>query len=433
MANRPGDGGGLRLGVDAHPAHHVVAGGPDLHRPGRDVDAGQLHELVVHRREPAPDVLGRATRRDVEVDAAVRGAATRLDLGVDGAGHLVAGQEVGRAPVVDVVVVPGVGFLFGLRRLGPEHVGHVVEHEALALGVAQHAAVAAHALGDEDAAHRERPDHAGRVELHAFHVDDVGPGPDGHGVAVTDGLPRVRGVLPRLADGAGGEDEGLGGEEHHLAGRPPVAHGARDPALGVVQQAQDLGLHEDVGAHGDDLLLERADELQAGAVADVGQAGVAVAAEVALGDAPVLGAVEERAPALQLVDPVGGLHGVDLRHAPVVQHLAAAHGVAEVDLPVVLGPHVAHGGGHAALGHDRVRLAEQRLADERDPQAALLGLDGGPQPGAAGADDDDVVVVGLVVGRRMRFARPRSGSRGRGWCRSPPGARRGRTGPHRRG
>ena len=28
----------------------------------------------------------------------------------------------------------------------------------------------------------------------------------------------------------------------------------------------------------------------------------------------------------------------------------------------------------------------------------LLGLDGGPQPGAAGADDDDVVVVGLVVG-----------------------------------
>ena len=26
-----------------------------------------------------------------------------------------------------------------------------------------------------------------------------------------------------------------------------------------------------------------------------------------------------------------------------------------------------------------------------------LGLDGGPQPGPAGADDDDVVVVGLVV------------------------------------
>ena len=182
---------------------------------------------------------------------------------------------------------------------------------------------------------------------------------------------------------------------HHLAGRAHVADGARDAALGVGQQAQDLALHEDVGPHGDHLLLQGADQLQPGAVAHVGQAGVAVAAEVALDDAAVLGAVEQRAPALQLADAVGRLHGVDLRHAPVVEHLAAAHGVAEVDLPVVLGPDVAHGGGHAALGHDGVRLAEQGLADQRRAQAALLGLDGGAQPGAAGADDDDVVVVGL--------------------------------------
>ena len=202
--------------------------------------------------------------------------------------------------------------------------------------------------------------------------------------------------------------------------------------VGVGQQAQDLALHEDVGPHGDHLLLQGADQLQAGAVADVGQAGVAVAAEVALGDAAVLGAVEQRAPALQLVDAVGRLHGVDLRHAPVVEHLAAAHGVAEVDLPVVLGPDVAHGGGHAALGHDRVRLAEQRLADERHPQAALLGLDGGAQAGAAGADDDDVVVVGLVVVglglvSSSAIAIIRSGRPGRGWSRWPPDARRGRS------
>jgi hypothetical protein len=145
-------------------------------------------------------------------------------------------------------------------------------------------------------------------------------------------------------------------------------------------------------------LLQGADQLQAGAVAHVGQAGVAVSAEVALGDASVLGAVEQRPPALELVDAVGRLHGVDLRHAPVVEHLAAAHGVAEVDLPVVLGPHVAHGSGHAALGHDGVCLAEQRFADQRDAQAALFGLNGGAQSGAAGADDDDVVVECLEVG-----------------------------------
>src|SRR5580692_10501991 len=94
-------------------------------------------------------------RRDVEVHAAVRGPPARLHLGVDGAGHLVTRQQVGRAPVVDVVVVPAVGFLFRVRRLGPEHVGDVVEHEAGAFGVAQHATVTAHALGDEDAAHRQ--------------------------------------------------------------------------------------------------------------------------------------------------------------------------------------------------------------------------------------------------------------------------------------
>ena len=95
----------------------------------------------------------------------------------------------------------------------------------------------------------------------------------------------------------------------------------------------------------------------------------------------------------ELVDPVGRLLGVELRHAPVVEHFAAAHGVAEVHLPVVLGVDVAHGGGAAAFGHDGVGLAEEGLAHQCGAQAALLGLDGGREPGAAGADDDDVVVV----------------------------------------
>ena len=54
-----------------------------------------------------------------------------------------------------MVVVPAVGLFLGVRRLGRENVGDVVEHEAPALGVAQDAAVAADALGHEDAAHRQ--------------------------------------------------------------------------------------------------------------------------------------------------------------------------------------------------------------------------------------------------------------------------------------
>ena len=85
----------------------------------------------------------------------------------------------------------------------------------------------------------------------------------------------------------------------------------------------------------DAVVLQRADHLQAGAVADVRQPRIAVAAEVALQDAAVLRAVEDRAPGLQLAHAVGRLLGVQLGHAPVVEVLAAAHRVGEVDLPAV--------------------------------------------------------------------------------------------------
>ena len=104
-----------------------------------------------------------------------------------------------------------------------------------------------------------------------------------------------------------------------------------------------------------------------------------MAAEVALADQAVGGAVEQGAPLLQLPHPLGRLLGVQLGHAPVVEQLAAAHGVAEVDLPVVFGLQVAHGRGDAALGHHGVRLAEQALADDGGPGAGVVGGDGCPQ------------------------------------------------------
>ena len=71
-----------------------------------------------------------------------------------------------------------------------------------------------------------------------------------------------------------------------------------------------------------------------------------------------------------------------------------------MDLPVVLGPDVAERGGDAALGHDGVGLAEERLADDRGAGAELARLDGGTKPGAAGADDDDVEVVAFGLGHQ---------------------------------
>src|SRR6185436_623276 len=84
--------------------------------------------------------------------------------------------------------------------------GDVVEHEAAAFAVAQHAAFAAHTFGDEDAAHARRPHHAGGVELHELHVLQVGARLVGEGVAVAGVLPAVAGDREGAADAAGGED-----------------------------------------------------------------------------------------------------------------------------------------------------------------------------------------------------------------------------------
>ena len=124
-------------------------------------------------------------------------------------------------------------------------------------------------------------------------------------------------------------------------------------------------------------------------------------AEVALQDPPVRGAVEKCPPVPRARDSVGRLLGVELGHAPVVEHLAAAHRVAEVDLPVVLGPDVAQRGGDPAFGHHGVRLAEQRLAHDGGRGAERRRLDGGAQTGATGADHEHVDGVGLVPGHQM--------------------------------
>src|SRR5271163_4639948 len=87
---------------------------------------------------------------------------------------------------------------------------------------------------------------------------------------------------------------------------------------------------------------------------------------------------------------------MELRHAPVVHELSAAHSVAEMRAPVVRSIHVGHGGRDAAFGHDRVRLAEQRLADDADAYVLGQGFNGGAQARAARANDEYIVFVGFV-------------------------------------
>ena len=114
-----------------------------------------------------------------------------LHLGVDGARDFVTRQQFGRTAACGVIVVPAVGLGLAVGRFRTEHVGHVVEHDADAVAGAQNATVTTHALGHEEAAHRERPHHAGGVELDALHVDELRAGPQSHRVAVAGAFPGV--------------------------------------------------------------------------------------------------------------------------------------------------------------------------------------------------------------------------------------------------
>src|SRR5687767_7654553 len=133
----------------------------------------------------------------------------------------------------------------------------------------------------------------------------------------------------------------------------------------------------------DPVLLERPDHLETRAIPNMSETRVLVTAEVALEDAAVLRAIEEGAPGLELVHAVGRFHRVELRHAPLVQVAAALHRVAEVDLPVVLRLDVAERRRDAAFGHDGVRLAEQRLADQADADTHRARFDRRAETGAA--------------------------------------------------
>ena len=399
----------LRLRIDADAAHRVVRRRPDLHRLLRDVDVAELHELVVHRRELALDVLGAPARVDVEEDAAVRRAAPGLHFAVDGARHDVARQQIRRTTRLGraagrALLEPLIGLGLAVRRLVGVKLGDILEHDALRLVPERRSPrtpsvmSVPRTLGGQD--------HPGRVKLHELHVHELRAGEVRERLPVARALPRVRVHPERAADTARREDHGPRPEDHEPSCVPPVAERAAHATV-VDEEARDRALHVDLHPGVDAVLLERPDHFEAGAIADVGEARVLVAADVALQDSPVGRAVEERPPRLELLHAVGRLHRVELRHAPLIEVAAALHRVAEVDLPVVLRLDVAERRRHPALGHHRVGLAEERLADQADAHALGAAFDGGAQACPTRPDDEDVVLVGLEA----RVARPVGGRR----------------------
>ncbi len=139
------------------------------------------------------------------------------------------------------------------------------------------------------------------------------------------------------------------------------------------------------------VILERAYHLQAGAVANVRQARILVSAEVSLQNPAIRSAIEKRAPCLQFAHAFRRFPGVQFGHAPVVEVLAAAHGVGEMDPPAIAIVNVGQRRRNSAFGHNGVRFTEQRLADYSHGCAVGSGLDGRAQPCPARANHQHIV------------------------------------------
>ncbi len=159
-----------------------------------------------------------------------------------------------------------------------------------------------------------------------------------------------------------------------------------------------LGVHVDALMNA--VILQSADHFQTGAVAHVRQPRIAVPAEVALQDAAVFGAVEDRAPGFEFMHPRRRFLRVQFRHAAIVQILSAAHGVGEMHAPVIAIVHVAHGRRHAAFRHHRMRLAQKRLGDHSGLASGGGCFNGRAQPRAARADHQHIVFVNRKLRHR---------------------------------
>ncbi len=116
------------------------------------------------------------------------------------------------------------------------------------------------------------------------------------------------------------------------------------------------------------------------------------AAERALIDLAVFAARERQAPMFELVNRFRRVADHIFDGVLVAEPVRPFHGVVHVPAPVVLA-HIAERGRDAALRRDRVRARRKHFGDAGGAQAGFAAADGGAQPRAAGADDDDVVAV----------------------------------------
>ncbi len=358
-------------GVDDDAAHHEVCRRADLDRPAREIPA-EVTTAPDHAAEVPLDHVG-AEVRDVDPHAAVRRPATLRHLEERGPRDEIAGRALHP------------------RRIVPLHV-------PLAAPVLQMAAGAAQPFLEERARHqRVRDDETRRMELDHLHVAQRQPRAIPERDAVGGLVGRTRDDLVHGGPAAHRQQGGAGGHDDESPLADVEEERARAAPRAVEQELDRATLFErqDILAP-EHLLREAVHDLDAGQVALVDRPIVRLAGKGLLMDPPLGRAVEEAPVArLELEHSAGRLDDESPHELLVVDPPAARERVEEMRLERVgrrqhrVVP---------ALHHARTaRAAQQPLDDDGDRKIGrpVGGVEGGTEPGAAGAKDEHVRLDGV--------------------------------------
>src|SRR3984893_18681102 len=208
---------------------------------------------------------------------------------------MIAGQEFWRPPRIFAALTIAPALFFVVRSLSTIIFRNRIEHKTATLFIRQDPAFTAYAFSHQNSHDTRRPDHAGRMKLHELHVDQICTCVISERVTVASVLPTIAGNFVRPPNSASGQHHRFGAENLEASAFAFVTK-CSDYAVAVFQERKNGVLHIDVDALVHAVILQRANHLQARAIAHERQTWIFMPAEMTLQNAPIFCAIKYGAP-----------------------------------------------------------------------------------------------------------------------------------------
>ena len=165
----------------------------------------------------------------------------------------------------------------------------------------------------------------------------------------------------------------------------------RRDALAIFEQSEDGVFHVHIDPLMDSVILQRADHLQPGAIADVRQARILMTAEISLQNTAILRSIENRAPRFQFAHAIGRFLGVQFGHAPLLTYWPPRMVSAKCTFQLSRSSTLASAAAIPPSAMTVCALPSKRLTNHADRNAGRRRFDRRAQTSAASAITETIV------------------------------------------